>query len=827
MNTIFLAQILRNKIILSVFLLFFTFTFAQEKQIKKTISIQNSISNRACENDKMERSISIYEKTSKIGDYNCIGCNCTFEANLKAGNYTMIISVEGYKSEPFDFEVKENQSNYVLNSIILNEDKFLKEVSVFGIKKRYIKVTADKTSINVQDNAMLNTGNAYEAVKKLPGIVVAPDGTLKLNGKPVTIQIDDLPNSLSGNDLKNYLSGLPASALEKIELIYNPGAKYDANTSGSVVNMVTNSKRLKGVAGNFNINYNFNKYQKPSPQIMLNGKVDAVSWNIMTGYNYIDSERRNGNYNTFLDYFKPSTTENLYLDFKNFSPTTERNFYVRTGLNYKLNKKSNILFNYNGNFANNRNDYESESTGNYLAHYFNKGLNKEKSTNNEYILQYKTKIDTLGTTLDVTAFVNQFNRTPISNTLQTQGSSTISNNSRQDFGLLNYYGKIDLSFPITKLGIRFNTGIKYNTIDLDNNGSYLISNTSNKIDFDYLEKNAAVYAEINKKFFKKLNATLGLRFEDFNVERKANENGTKSEYNFSNRNFFPSINLLYELNDDLNFSTSYSRKIQQPYYGQLDPNNGNYVDKYNTSQGNILLNPAFFDNYEFKITAFQYASIGANFSKVKDANTFLFSVNDDGAGSPISNQTTIALNKKQYGAYIDFPIPLDMIFKGKEEFKKRQGDMDKLNLLFFHIQYNKTTIDNYDLSFKNKGAWVFAGNGQVVLPWNIKATMNYFYIPVGNWEIYQINKPIQQFDISFNRDFFDKKLKLGLHAFDLFNQNKVNANVSSQGLNTLFTEKMDSRVFRISLTWNFGKLKTVEKSTIDTDKIQSGGGIMK
>jgi len=168
-----------------------------------------------------------------------------------------------------------------------------------------------------------------------------------------------------------------------------------------------------------------------------------------------------------------------------------------------------------------------------------------------------------------------------------------------------------------------------------------------------------------------------------------------------------------------------------------------------------------------------------------------------------------------------------MIFKGKEEFKKRQGDMDKLNLLFFHIQYNKTTIDNYDLSFKNKGAWVFAGNGQVVLPWNIKATMNYFYIPVGNWEIYQINKPIQQFDISFNRDFFDKKLKLGLHAFDLFNQNKVNANVSSQGLNTLFTEKMDSRVFRISLTWNFGKLKTVEKSTIDTDKIQSGGGIMK
>ena len=109
---------------------------------------------------------------------------------------------------------------------------------------------------------MLGTGNAYDAVKKLPGVIASPTGGLTLNGKGVTINIDGAPSTLSGTDLENYLSSLPGSAIEKAELIYNPGASFDANSSGSIINIVTSSKRLKGVNASFNINYNFNKYQK-------------------------------------------------------------------------------------------------------------------------------------------------------------------------------------------------------------------------------------------------------------------------------------------------------------------------------------------------------------------------------------------------------------------------------------------------------------------------------------------------------------------------------------------------------------------------------------
>ena len=84
-------------------------------------------------------------------------------------------------------------------------------------------------------------------------------------------------------------------------------------------------------------------------------------------------------------------------------------------------------------------------------------------------------------------------------------------------------------------------------------------------------------------------------------------------------------------------------------------------------------------------------------------------------------------------------------------------------------------------------------------------SVTYYILPAGGvWEIYKITKPIQQFDISFSREFMDKKLKIGLHAFDLFNQNEINALISSTNLQTKFFEKNDSRIFRISLTYNFG-----------------------
>ena len=698
----------------------------------------------------------------------------------------------------------------------------LKEVTIYGKKRQFVKIESDKTTVSIKDNPMLGTGNAFEAVKKIPGVIASPIGGLTLNGKGVRIYIDGAPSTLSGTDLENYLASLPANAIEKIELIYNPGAAFDANSSGSIINLITSSKKLKGVKASFNINYNFNKYQKPSPQILLNGKEKNLSWQTMIGYNYIESDNKNTSGQTFTA-FNPD--ESLFQ--KRFDLRVNRNFYFRTGTNYKLSEKSNLLFNYNLNLSNDRSTFDASTTGTSIEDYFNKGTNKEKNNNHEISLQYKTKLDTLGRTLDVTGFTNIFGRTPKLNSNAISDNIESFNNTNNDFKLLNYYLKYDFVIPFQKKDFSISTGGKFNTLKVDNTGNYFLNtNTPKVIDFDYNETNLAFYAEARKKF-KKLNVTLGLRYENFNVDRTGITNGDKTDISFNNSNLFPNVSALYEVTNDINLVASYNRKISQPSYQTLDPNGSNF-DQYNTNEGNIFLNPSFYDNYEFKITAMQFVQLGANYTVAKDHNLFIFDADAD-ATEPVSIQTFEQFEKyRTFSAYLNFPIPLDYFFKGKDEFQKRMANIDKMNYIYLSINYIKNVTEGYDFSFGNKPIWNYAAEAQIQLPWNVKGSMSYYILPSGNWEIYRITKPIQEFSMSFHREFMDKKLKIGLHAFDLFNTNEVNALVSSTNLQTQFYEKRDSRHFRISLTYNFGNLKLERENTeIQTEKVKSGGGLVK
>lgn len=696
----------------------------------------------------------------------------------------------------------------------------LDEVKI-AAKKKLIKVQSDKTTVSIKDNAMLSTGNAYDAVKKLPGVVSSPTGGLSLNGKGVTVFIDGAPSTLTGSDLETYLSSLPANAIEKAELIYNPGASFDANASGSVINLVTSSKRLKGINASFNLNYNFNKYQKPSPQILLNGKENNLSWQTMLGYNYIDSEQKSRNGQAFTS-FNPDK----YLDQKRLELNTNRNTYFRGGINYRLNKKSNLLFNYNATFSNDRQTFDGITSGTDISDYINTGIRKTKSNNQELSLQFKTKLDTIGRTLDVVAFTNIISRNPDSKTNAFENNISSYNNFKNDFGLLNHYLKYDFEIPFEKSKFSISTGGKFNTIEVNNTGFYNLNSTNTDvIDFDYKETNLAFYAEARKQI-KKFSFTAGLRFENFNIHRTAITDDIPTNIKFKNNNLFPNLSALYEINKNVNISASYSRKISQPSYRVLDPNGSNF-DQYNSSTGNLLLNPSFLDNYELKMTAMQYIQLGTNYTVAKDHNLFILNAEP---GELVSTQTFQQFDRfKTFSAYANFPIPLDYFFKGKEEFKNRMSNPDKMNYIFLNVNYIKNLTDGYDFSFKSKAVWNYAAQAQILLPWEIKSSFTYFILPAGGvWEIYKIEKAIQQFDMSFNRDFMNRKLKIGLHMFDVFNQNEVNALVSSTNLQTKFYEKNDSRNFRISLTYNFGNLKLQkENTTIDTEKVQSGGGMLK
>lgn len=815
-----------KSLLIAVAFCFSSFAFAQ--QSPTYLELNSTLNAVACENDTAEREILLEKieegKKTKIGAYQSVGCKFTLTKNLALGKYSFTISGLNIKESKLDFEITPENKAKIIQSVALSDKtNDLNEVTVYGNQRQYMKVESDKTTISIKENGLLNSGTTFEAVKKLPGVVTSPAGGLTLNGKGVVVYIDGAPSNLSGTDLQNYLNSLPANSIEKIELIYDPGASYDANASGSIINIVTNGKKMKGVNASFNMNYNFNKYQKPSPQILLNGKENNLSWQTMVGVNYIEGENRNKNGQDFT-FFNPP----VKLEQESFDHQTFRNVYWRTGLNYKLSDKSNLLFNYNMSLSSDRNDNES-STLNNTINFENSGISKSKANNHELSLQYKTKLDTLGRTLDITAYTNVFDRTPTSESTSFENNNYTFNNSNIDFGLTNYYLKYDFAIPFEKIGFSLSTGGKYNTTDVKNFGRYNFEQDSDaifgsgiyesEIDFDYAEHNLAFYAEARQKY-KKFNFTLGLRFENFDVKREASTVADKIEFN--NSRFYPNASVLYQATEKINFSTSYSKKVSQPGYYRIDPNNNSNFNRYNTSVGNIALQPIYFDNYAFKISAFDYINLGANYTVAKDDTQFLFSAED---GELVSNRTFASFDKiKTFSAYLSFPIPLDYFFKSKEEFGKRMNELDKMNYIYMNIGYVKTDIEGYDFTFENKGMVNFSMQSQINLPWGIVNNMNYFFLPKGNWEIYRIEKPIQQFDISFNKDFMNKRLKVGVHCFDIFNANEVNALVEGRNLSTYFYEKQDSRTFRISLTYNFGNLKLqTENTNIDVEKAKEGG----
>lgn len=812
--------------------LFYILFFSAQAQEVTTITISTSINTIACNNDVMERIYTLERldngKPIFIRNYSGTGCKTNVQEKLIPGQYQITVALIGFQEQQIPFEVLLNSKSIVLPTVTLVEKTTdLKEVTVFSNKKQFLKVDSDKTTVSVRENPMLNSGTSYEAIKRLPGVIASSLTGIKLNGRNVTIYIDGSPSTLSGPDLENYLNSLPANAIEKVELIYNPGAAFDANASGSIINIITSTKRMKGINASFNINYNFNRYQKPSPQILLNGREKNLSWQTMIGYNYIESENRNNLEQTFKTF-----TPVALLNQSNFRQSINRNFYLRMGLNYRLSEKSNLLLNYNNNFANDDNTFLATTRGQNID-FVNKGISGDKNANHEISLQYKTKLDTLGRTLDIITYSNLFDRNPFNESGSQNTSNNVYNNGKNTFDLWNYYIKYDFSIPFSKLDFTINTGGKFNSIAVTNNGLYNFNSPTpaifgsglyaDAISFDYDETNLAFYAEARKKY-KKFFITLGLRFEKFDVNRIAST--LENKVTIENNNLFPTANVLYEITNAVNVSASYSRKIAQPSYFALDPNNSSNFDQFNTSQGNPLLNPTFFDNYELKFTALQFIQVGINHNVAKDNNLFIL---DAEPNQLISNQTFRQFDKiKTTSIYASFPIPLDYFFKGKEEFEKRMNTMDKMNYIYLNVNYFKTDIEGYNFTFKNTPIMNYAAQGQFMLPWNITNTMTYFILPNGNWEIYRITKPIQQFDISFTKDFLNKNLKIGIHAMDLFNQNEVNALVSSPNLDTQFFEKRDSRVFRISLSYNFGNVKLQKENTeINTEKVNQGGGLIK
>lgn len=548
--------------------------------------------------------------------------NGRFEfASLPDGVYILTItatSTQPYSSAPLT--LAGDRARLVLPAIILLPQKKtdLKEVVVTA-KKPLIEQDIDKTIVNVEAMISSATSNTLEVLEKTPGITVDANGEISLNGATgVNVLIDGRPTYMSGRDLAAYLRSLPGSLLDKIELMTNPPAKYDAN-GGAIINIRLKRKRTQGYAGSATINYNQGTIARSYNSLnlnYLNRKVNLFG-NLSYGrYADYGDDRHN------RSFYTGSSQKNAAVDLHSYSSVGSNEWNGRLGMDYAVSAKTTIGF--IGNIATRRrkellayssNSYSTDDEPDSVGWGNTDSRSTWRQLGGNANLQHK--FDNAGR--ELTADINYINYTNKGNqVLQnfvSQPSGQLSNN---DF-LYNlpsnidiYTARADYSHPL-KNKASLAAGLKTSIVENDNQSNYFAVDGSSTTP-DYGRSNHFIYREnINaayvngRKDWKRFGMQLGLRLENTQIKGRQLGNAMVPASTFTNdyTGLFPTAFLSYKLDSQGRhvLSLNYARRVNRPGYQQLNPFLF-FVDQYSYTTGNPYLQPSYGNrievNYRYK-----------------------------------------------------------------------------------------------------------------------------------------------------------------------------------------------------------------------------------
>jgi len=226
---------------------------------------------------------------------------------LRPGKYKLSIAFMGYKALTIDTLLLRRMEERDLGKILLSSnEKVLNEVTIEA-QQDMVKNTIDKKVFNAEKLSIANGGSANDVLAQVPTVSVDIDGNISLRGSGnVTILIDGRPSGMSGAGRAGVLSGIPASAIESVEVITNPSAKYDPDGMSGIINIVLKKNKLQGTNGNASISAGTNnKYNGNLSYNYRKNKINLYSnysfrYNERYGNGYVNRETYAGNAANYL-----------------------------------------------------------------------------------------------------------------------------------------------------------------------------------------------------------------------------------------------------------------------------------------------------------------------------------------------------------------------------------------------------------------------------------------------------------------------------------------------------------------------------------------------
>ena len=751
-----------------------------------------------------------------------------FNIDIVPGTYD--IKIEFISFKPIIIKNRKLDERTNLGQIPLEEDATQLNEVVVRAEKSTVEIKLDKKVYNVGQDMMVKGGTVSDVLDNVPSVSVDTEGNVSLRGSDnIRILIDGRPSYAV--NIAEALRQLPADAIDKVEVITNPSARYDAEGGSGLINIILKKGKNQGFNGTFIASLGIPETYGLSAN--LNYKTEKLNYFTNLGY----SRRTNqGGGKTNSQYFNEDGSTKNYLDEDRETERTRDGFNGRAGIEWtvapntfwtnaincqKDEGENTDLINFN-NF---------DAARIFTGSTYRLGTGESGGENVEYTSNLIKNFNDKGHKLTIDGSISR-------NTDDSQSIITGSNNI--DNTLNNQVQKqaqfqADYVLPIGK-GSQFEAGYKGNFGNLDN--QYYVDKQGVRIDslsntLQYKEYINALYTSYGFKV-NKFSYLFGLRWEDTNIEVNLLDN---SDFNTKKyNNFFPSAFVSYEISDQSNITTSYSKRLSRPRGRFMNPA-VNYASNVNIFQGNPDLDPSMTNKFDFgyikrwdKITF----NTSAYFEDTKDVFSFVRSptgdiLTPDGKvvtpmpgkiieGIPVIKSSPINVGKEQkYGFEFTLNYNPFKIWRVNSNFNfynvKTTGENSytdtKGNLIVQNLDNQATT-------------WSARISSKLTLPYKIDWQLNANYN--GEQRTAQ-GKSLGIFSMNtaLSKDVLKDKATIAFNISDIFNTRKMKYYTYLENLTSYSEMQFRKRQFNLSFTYRFNKPKGEKERNQQPRNEDSGG----
>jgi hypothetical protein len=720
--------------------------------------------------------------------------------------YLIRVTSVNYHRLEKNITIKGDNPTYTL--VATRSTQSLADVVVTATKP-LMRQEDDKTIVDPENLAASST-NAYEIMEKIPGLFVDQDGNVYLSSTtPAKVYINGREQRMSTLDIATLLKSLPPNAIASVEILRTPSAKYDASTSGGIVNVVLKKGIKIGLTGSVTVGMNQGFYG-----------------NQFAGININNSNGRNTSYfnlqlNRRTTYEKIKTDRFFAVDSvlsqDAFTKYPAKGFYFGYGLGWELNK--NWELNYDGRFSYNHNNNRSSnlseimklSTSELTSSNQADVNTKINSLNITQSLTLKKKLDSLGSdwTTDISANFtpNQADQIFVTHFYypakpDAQGDGRLENS----FNFYTFQSNLSKKLPNK---ITLETGVKSTYLSFHNTTDYFIQRDSGRVKdlirtgtYAYKENINSAYLQGSKNISGFL-LKLGTRIENTNMNGDQDAPADTS-FAIHRTDFFPYVYLSHNIMKIAGYWLRgylvYRRTITRPSYDFLNPA-VRFVDPYLYEIGNPFLRPQFNKNFEANISVDETPLLAIGVNDTKD----------------IFTQVVYQADSSNSIAYRTY----DNLGKNREIYLRGLGAIPPGHKYFFVLggQYNHNfyqgQYENEPLNFK-KGSWTFFTYHTYKLTPLTVLTLSGFVRLKGQLQFYELS-PFGSLNFSVSQQFLKKKLTVSMSVVDMFYTNHNDFTLNQGSIDASGSRKADTRRFGMNLRYNFGLRKKEENNLLNVE----------